>query len=110
MQWAEYVAASSAGRRQADLALLVDVDQSTISRWKQGKGRRPSAENAMALARAVGDSPIVGLLAAGYLRDDDVEGVVRVSEGLTTATADALVAELGKRLGLHVSVRRREAG
>ena len=110
MQWSEYVAACIAGRNQADLALLVDVNQSTISRWARGKGSRPSADNAMALARAVDDSPITGLLAAGFLREDEIDGVVRVSEGLSTAATDALLTELGRRLGIHVSIRREAAG
>ena len=110
MQWSEYVRTRSEGRLQSDIALLVGVDQSTISRWKRGKGGQPSPDNAMALARAVGESPIVALLAAGYLDEDEVEGVVRVAEGLSTATTDALLAELGRRLGLHVDVRREATG
>lgn len=106
MHWSEYVTACAKGRRQADLALLVGVDQSTISRWMKGKGSRPTAENAMALARVVGDSPISGLLAAGLLREDEVDGVIRVNDGLSSSGADALLIELGQRLGLHVSVRK----
>lgn len=105
MHWSEYVTACAQGRKQSDLALLVGVDQGTISRWMRGKGT-PSAENAMALARVVGDSPVSGLLAAGYLREDEVEGVVRVADGLSSTGADALLVELGRRLGLHMSVRR----
>ena len=109
MHWSEYVAACAQGRKQSDLALLVGVDQSTISRWLKGKGV-PSAENAMTLARMSGDSPITGLLAAGLLREDEVDGVVRVADGLSSAATDALLTELGRRLGLHVSVRKERAG
>ena len=109
MHWSEYVTACAQGRTQADLALLVGVDQGTVSRWMRGKGS-PSAENAMALARMSGDSPITGLLAAGLLREDEVEGVVRVADGLSSAATDALLTELGRRLGLHVSVRKERAG
>ncbi len=104
MHWSEYVTACAKGRRQSDLAVLVGVDQSTVSRWLKGKGS-PTAENAMTLARVAGDSPITGLLAAGFLREDEVDGVVRVADGLGASTSDALLAELGRRLGLHVSVR-----
>lgn len=110
MNWSEYVAACAQGRRQSDLALLIGVDQSTISRWLKGKGGRPTAENAMELARHSGDSPIVGLLAAGLLREDEIEGVVRVSDGLSANGSDALLVELGRRLGVHVSVRKERAG
>lgn len=109
MHWSEYVTAHIEGRKQSDLALLVGVDQSTISRWKRGEGKMPTPDNAMSLARAVGDSPVAGLLAAGFLKEDEVDGVVRITDGLSSSTTDALLAELGRRLGLHVSVRR-EAG
>ncbi len=75
------------------------------SRWKAGKGR-PSAENAISFARATGDSPIAGLLAAGLLRYDEVNGVVRVAATLSDSATDALLTELGRRLGVHVSVRK----
>lgn len=109
MHWSEYVASCAQGRTQADLALLVGVDQSAVSRWIRGKGS-PTAENAMALARVAGDSPITGLLAAGFLREDEVDGVVRVDGGLSSSATEALIAELGRRLGLHVSVRGGKAG
>lgn len=110
MQWSEYVSDHTEGRNQAELATLAGVDQSTISRWKRGKGGLPSPENAMRLARAVGDSPVSGLLAAGFLSEDEVDGVVRVSDGLSASTTETLLAELGRRLGLHVSVRREATG
>lgn len=109
MDWSEYVTRGIAGRNQEDVALLVNVSQSSISRWASG-GKRPSAENVMAFSRAVGDSPIVGLLAAGYLREDEAGEVVRVATDLGDAAAEALLIELGRRLGIHASVRKERAG
>jgi transcriptional regulator with XRE-family HTH domain len=106
MDWSDYVSRHSEGRNQADVALLVGVSQSTVSRWKQPGAQSPSVENVMEFARAVGDSPVAGLIAAGYLRNDELEGVIRVGVGLGDATTDALLTELGRRLGLHVSVRK----
>lgn len=97
------------GRTQAELADMAAVSQSAVSRWLKNK-ERPTAENAMNLARMAGDSPLVGLLAAGYLRDDEVDGVVRVSDQLSDRAAADLLSELGRRLGLHVSVRGEATG
>jgi transcriptional regulator with XRE-family HTH domain len=110
MDWTEYVAAGVAGRNQGDIAVLVGVSQSTVSRWARGVGGQPSVENVMSFARAVGDTPVAGLLAAGYLRHDELDGVIRLSTGLSDATTDSLLTELGRRLGLHVSVRKGATG
>lgn len=104
MDWSEYVASRAEGRNQEEIALRVGVSQSSISRWKAGKGR-PSAENAISFARATGDPPVAGLLAAGFLRHDEVDGVVRVATSLSDSATDALLTELGRRLGIHVSAR-----
>lgn len=109
MHWSEYVTSRAEGRNQEELAFRVGVSQSTISRWANGKGQ-PSAEGAMTFARVVGDSPLVGLLMAGFLREDEVDGVVRVADGLSGTETDALLTELGRRMGLHVSVRKGRAG
>ena len=97
------------GGRQSDVALVAGVNQATVSRWLR-KGGTPDPENAMALSRAVGDSPITGLLAAGLLREDEVDGVVRVAGGLSEVRSEALLAELGRRLGVHVDSRKERAG
>ena len=110
MDWTEYVSAGIAGRNQEDIALMAGVSQSSVSRWARGVGGRPSVENVMAFARALGDTPVAGLLAAGYLRHDELEGVIRLSVGLSDATTDALLTELGRRLNLHVSVRKGATG
>lgn len=109
MHWSNYVSSRAEGRNQEELAFRVGVSQSTISRWASGKGQ-PSAENVMTFARVVGDSPIVGLLMAGLVHEDEVDGVVRISEGLEAAETDALLTELGRRLGLHVTARKDRAG
>lgn len=109
MDWSEYVTRGVAGRNQEDVAVLADVSQSAISRWSRGIGERPKVENVMSFARAIGDSPVAGLIAAGYLSHDEIDGVVRVSVGLGDATTEALLTELGRRFDLHVSTRRKGA-
>lgn len=109
MHWTQYVERVAQGRRQADIADMAGVNQSTVSNWLRGKGH-VSPENAMNLSRMAGDGPIVGLLAAGYLREDEVDGVVRIDPDITKETAGELLTELGRRLGLNVSVRKGAAG
>lgn len=112
MNWAEYVALHAASRNQTDLARLVDVSQSAISRWISGKTPAPEADNVIGFARSVGDSPVTALIAAGYLKPDDLEKAVTMSAGLGELDASALLVELGKRLGIRVAItqeRRRGA-
>lgn len=112
MKWSEYVSSHAAGRNQEDLALLAGVSQGSVSRWMSGKTEAPSAEKVIAFARAVGDSPIVALIASGYLRADDVEGAVKLAADLPGIDAGALLIELGRRLGVRLtapSERRRGA-
>jgi len=110
MHWADYVRSHQGDRTQTDIALLVGVNQSTVSNWMLGKGHRPSADNVIAFAQAVRDNPVAALLAAGYLAEDQVDGVVRVSESLSETSTERLLTELGKRLGVHVSTRKGATG
>lgn len=112
MKWSEYVRSHAAGRNQEDLALLVGASQGAVSRWMTGKTQAPSAEKAIAFARAVGDSPVLALVASGHLRADDIEQAVRLAPDLPDLDAAALLIELGRRLGVRLAVpseRRRGA-
>lgn len=92
--------------------MLVGASQSAISRWMTGKTAAPSAEKVIDFARAVGDSPVAALIASGHLRASDVEQAVRLSADLPGLDADALLIELGRRLGVRLATppeRRRGA-
>lgn len=107
MNWAEYVTAKMVGHTQEDVATMVGVDQSTISRWKRGKGGPPSAENAIAFARAVKDSPIKALLIVGILNAREVEGGVAMDASSADLTDEQLVYEIERRLAAQKAERRR---
>lgn len=66
MSWPEYVRGHLKGRTQVELAELVGVSQTAVSRWLSGK-QGVDAEQAVGFARAIGDEPVAALVAAEYL-------------------------------------------
>ena len=56
--------------------------------------------------------PVLALIASGHLRADDIEQAVRLAPDLPDLDAAALLIELGRRLGVRLTVpseRRRGA-
>lgn len=70
MSWQQYVARHRRGRTQAELADLVDVSQTAVSRWLKGT-QSVDAATAINFARAVGDDPLTALIEAGYLTHEE---------------------------------------
>ena len=66
MSWPEYVKGHLRGRTQVELAELVGVSQTAVSRWLRGK-QGVDAEQAVGFARAVRDEPVAALVAAEFL-------------------------------------------
>jgi hypothetical protein len=104
--WWEYVQRISGETQQKAIAAAVDsLDNSTVHRWS--KGVRPSADHAAAVARAYGDSPVAALIVAGYLKEDEVNEVVKLVErSLSERKSDELLDEIGRRLGNWEDGRR----
>ena len=109
MNWAEYVTSKSEGLNQEKLAELCSVSQSTVSRWKSGKGSA-TVENVIDFSRAVGDSPIAALVQLGVIRPDEVGGIVEIQTPIDRLEAADLIRELGRRLGVPVRTEGRRAG
>jgi len=97
--WWQYVLTVTGNAAQRDIAEATGIDQSSISRWQRGT-TTPRAEAVVAFARAYGHSPVEALVAAGYLRSDEL-GVVELTTltgDLTTVSVDSLLSELRRRV------------
>ncbi|MCT7657643.1 helix-turn-helix domain-containing protein [Mycobacterium deserti] len=97
--WWRYVVTVTGEAAQKDIAAITGIDQSSISRWQRGTNT-PRAEAVVALARAYGRSPVEALVAAGYLRSDEL-GVVELTTltgDLTRASIDSLLSEIRRRV------------
>ena len=61
---------------------------SSVNRWRT-QGTRPNADKVIAFARGYDENPVIGLILAGYLSDDEVR-----MYPLATAATEDLLAEL----------------
>jgi transcriptional regulator with XRE-family HTH domain len=75
MTWSEYVA--DLGQNQAQIARSSGVSQATVSRWVSGDVI-PDAEKVVGVARAFEESPLVALVAAGYLEANEINAAVQM--------------------------------
>ena len=98
--WTEYVERVLAGFPRKDAARQAKISEPTLSRWiNPAPGKRPSAENVVAFARAFHQSPVKALLAARYLTAEDIpNGVIEVYQARSELSDDELIAELRTRL------------
>lgn len=97
--WDEYVTRVTAGAQQKEVADAAGIDQSSISRWKQGKYKgTPDAAKVVALARALKRPPVEALVAAGYITDDEAHETIEVRPSAAALTDDDLARELLSRL------------
>lgn len=97
--WWQYVLTVTGNAAQRDIAEATGIDQSSISRWQRGT-TTPRAEAVVAFARAYERSPVEALVAAGYLRSDEL-GVVELTTltgDLTSVSVDSLLSELRRRV------------
>lgn len=97
--WWRYVLTVTGGVAQKDVAAVTGIDQSSISRWQRGSNT-PRAEAVVAVARGYGRSPVEALVAAGYLRSDEL-GVVELTTltgDLTAVSIDSLLSEIRRRV------------
>ena len=94
--WGDYVRRVTADRTQKDVSAVTGMDQTMISRWSLNRNV-PRAENAVAFARALGESPVEALIAAGYLTAAEAAVRTRVRTSLREFSFDEIVTELRRR-------------
>ena len=83
--WAEFLTAvagpDAPTANQSEIARVAGVSTATVSRWVSGDSR-PKAEQVIGVARAYNVSPLLALVAAGYLEQSEVEGELDVPRAL----------------------------
>jgi transcriptional regulator with XRE-family HTH domain len=102
--WWEYVERISGGIPQKDIARAAGIDQTMVSRWKTAK-HKPKAENVVQFARGLGRSPVEALIAAGYIREDEVAQAVETRTSVTELPSTILLGELARRLSTPPTLR-----
>lgn len=99
--WWEYVGRVSRGARTIDIAEQTRISAATISRWNpesKGGASRPDADNVVVFARAYERSPLEALIAAGYLKAEEIGQPVEFAGSLSDVSDTILVSELANRL------------
>lgn len=94
--WADYTRRITAGATQAEIAARTGIEQSSISRWRQGRNT-PRAELVVAFARSYERNPVEALIVAGYLDRNEVGGVIELETSLSAVSTDQLLDELSRR-------------
>jgi transcriptional regulator with XRE-family HTH domain len=102
--WADYVRRVTAGLPRKAIAQAADMNVSGVSRWLTG-ATRPSPEKVISFARGLQQSPLEALIAAGYIRENEVAGAVTVVVAPSDIPDEVLIDELAGRL--HTRGRRR---
>ncbi|MGW9345840.1 helix-turn-helix domain-containing protein [Streptomyces albidoflavus] len=96
--WARYLHRRMGVRRQADFAKLAGVTDGQLSKWRSGTGG-VKAETVIAVARALGDSPLHALTEVGYLDAAEIGPFQAPREwGLSDYTDQELSAEILRRI------------
>lgn len=87
---AETLNAYLAKQRETDGdATTKKVSPTTANRWRQSDEQRPDADKVVIFCRAYGENPIVGLIKAGYLTEDEARAAA-----LALMSLDELLAEV----------------
>lgn len=94
--WADYTRRITAGATQADIAARTGIEQSSISRWRQGRNT-PRAELVAVFARAYDRNPVEALIVAGYLDRNEVGGVIELETSLSAVSTEQILDELRRR-------------
>lgn len=94
--WADYTRRITAGATQAEIAARTGIEQSSISRWRQGRNT-PRAELVVAFARSYERNPVEALIVAGYLDRNEVGGVIELETSLSAVSTEQILDELRRR-------------
>lgn len=95
--WPQYLRRISGGATQAQIAERIGIGRLSVCNWLHGK-TQPKAETVMLVARAYGRSPIEALLAASYLRAEEVRLPIERRSSPTQLGAEELAAEVRRRV------------
>lgn len=95
-RWYQYVQAVSGNAQAIEIAKRVDIDNSAITRWKQGQ--QPTIGFVIAFARAYRRNVLEAFVAAEFITDDEAN-LREVNVGPESLTNDQLVEEVRRRLG-----------
>ena len=95
--WPEYLRRIAAGHTQAQIAGRIGIGRLSVYNWLQGK-TRPKAETVITVARVFGRPPVEALLAAAYLRDEELNQAVEVRVSPRDLPAEEIAAEVHRRL------------
>jgi transcriptional regulator with XRE-family HTH domain len=108
--WADYTRRVTEGATQSEIAAHTGIEQSSISRWRQGRNT-PRAELVVTFARAYGRNPTEALIVAGYLDRDEIGGVIELETSISAVPTAQLLEELGRRfVDLQGRVQASEGG
>jgi transcriptional regulator with XRE-family HTH domain len=93
--WWDYVARiAGPDATQKDISTRTGIEQSSISRWKLQRNT-PNADTVIRFARCYDESPISALIAAGYLRWDELDGDVEI---VTTPMSSVGTGEIVRKI------------
>lgn len=90
--WGTYLRSITGDASGAEIARKLGVSDSKVSYWKRGE-RPPTISEAINVARTYGRPPLEGLVAAGYLEPDEIEGHVTVQPAVLGGFTDAQLAD-----------------
>lgn len=94
--WADYTRRITGGATQAEIATRTGIEQSSISRWRQGRNT-PRAELVVAFARSYERNPVEALIVAGYLDRNEVGGVIELETSLSAVSTEQILDEVRRR-------------
>lgn len=95
--WPQYLRRISGGATQAQIAERIGIGRLSVCNWLHGK-TQPKAETVMLVARAYDRSPVEALLAASYLRADEVRLPIERRCSPADLGAEELAAEVRRRM------------
>lgn len=95
--WATYVRTVTNDGKLRSIADRVGVHYTTVSGWLNDR-YTPDAETVIAFARAYDLDPMVALVRAGFLKEDEVD-----ASDIKTVPMTALLAELSRRYDLRAT-------
>ena len=107
--WPEYLRRITGGQTQSQIAQQIGIGRLSVCHWLHGK-TRPEAETVITVAQADRRSPIEALLAASYLKADELDQPVELLTSLRSLPADDIANEVRPRLfALEQSAQEQEA-
>jgi transcriptional regulator with XRE-family HTH domain len=98
VSWSQYVKRLTGGDARVDVGKKAGTTGQTVGRWLAGE-TLPQVEQAVALARAYGDSPLNALIALGYITPLEAKQRPVASSSWDDITNEDLAELVAERLG-----------